>query len=141
MVSTFTRIIRRELPGEIVYETQREIAFLDILPASEGHTLVVPKREVASFDALEPDEVASLFQAVWVVTKGIVRAMGTPHYNIAINNGAAAGQIVFHVHVHIIPRWEGIPRQKRPLPEARMREIGEKIRAAIAQPTAHLMIC
>jgi histidine triad (HIT) family protein len=133
MASTFTRIIRRELPGEIVYETERDIAFLDIFPAGAGHTLVVPKREVVTFDALEPEELASLMQAVQVVAKGITRAMGTPHYNIAINNGAPAGQVVFHVHVHVIPRWEGISRHKQPLVPERGREIAEQIRAAIAQ--------
>jgi len=132
MASTFTRIIRRELPGEIVYETEREIAFLDLFPASEGHTLVVPKREVAAFDALTPDEAASLFRAVRRVAAALVRALGTPHYNVSLNNGAPAGQVVFHVHVHVIPRWEGQPRAKRSLPPERMREIGERIRAALA---------
>ena len=118
MASTFTRIVRRELPGEIVYETAGEIAFLDIFPASEGHTLVVPKREVAAFDELTPDEVASLMRAVQHVARGIVRALGTPHYNIAINNGAPAGQVVFHVHVHVIPRKNGVALK----PPASMKE-------------------
>jgi histidine triad (HIT) family protein len=133
MPSTFTRIIRRELPGEIVYETEREIAFLDIFPASEGHTLVAPKREVAAFDALTADEAASLMLAVRRVAKALTRAMGTPHYNVMINTGAPAGQVVFHVHVHVIPRWEGLPRQKRALPPERLREIAARIRAALAE--------
>jgi histidine triad (HIT) family protein len=133
MPSTFTRIIRRELPGEIVYETDDVIAFLDIFPAGEGHTLVVPKREVAAFDALEPGEVASLMRAVQVVAKAVMRAAGTPHYNIAVNNGAPAGQVVFHVHVHVIPRWEGMSRHKQPLDPAKGKAIGAKIRAAIAE--------
>lgn len=133
MASLFTRIIRRELPGEIVYETARDIAFLDLFPACEGHTLVAPKREVATFDALTPEEVASLMLAVHTVAKAAMQAMGTPHYNIQINNGAAAGQVVFHVHVHVIPRWEGVPKNKQRLPPERMREIGERIRGAVEQ--------
>lgn len=135
MPSTFTRIIQRDLPGEIVYETAQNIAFLDLFPACEGHTLVVPKREVATFDALTPEEVASLMLAVQTVTKAVMQAMGTPHYNIFVNNGGPAGQVVFHVHVHVVPRWEGVPKQKRRLPDERMREIGNRIRAAVEQVT------
>jgi histidine triad (HIT) family protein len=133
MPSTFTRIIERELPGEIVYETAQNIAFLDLFPACEGHTLVVPKREVATFDALTPDEVTSLMHAVHTVAQALMQALGTPHYNILINNGGPAGQVVFHVHVHVIPRWEGVPKHKQRLPPERMREIGDRIRAAVEQ--------
>jgi histidine triad (HIT) family protein len=136
MPSLFTQIMRRELPGEIVYETERETAFLDLYPASEGHTLVVPRLEVARFDELPPDDLASLMRTVQLVAKGVTRAMGTPHYTLRLNNGAPSGQIVFHVHFHVIPRWDGVPMDKRKLPPEKMREIGERIRAAIADVQA-----
>jgi histidine triad (HIT) family protein len=136
MTSTFTRIIRRELPGEIVYETEQNIAFLDLFPACEGHTLVVPKREAANFEDLTAEEVASLMVAVQTVAKAVMQAMGTAHYNLQVNNGAPAGQVVFHVHVHVIPRWEGVPRHKQRLPPERMREIGGRIRAAVERVQA-----
>ncbi|HEX7926581.1 MAG TPA: HIT family protein, partial [bacterium] len=91
-----------------------------------------PKREVAEFDKLTPAEVAALMQAAQVVAKGVMAATGTPHYNIQVNNGAPAGQVVFHVHVHVIPRWEGVPRHKQPLDKEKGKRIAEKIRAAIA---------
>jgi histidine triad (HIT) family protein len=132
MASLFTQIIRRELPGEIVYETDQDIAFLDLYPACDGHTLVAPKREVANFGELTHAETASLIHAVQTVARGVTRAMGTPHFNLQLNNGAPAGQLVFHVHFHVIPRWEGVPKQKRMLPPERMREIGALVRRAVA---------
>lgn len=135
MPSLFTKIIAGELPAEIVYEDDHALAFLDINPKSEGHTLVVPKVEVASYDDLLPDDLVNLMAAVQKVAKGVTRAMGTPHYNLDLNNGGPAGQVVFHVHFHIIPRTSGIPRARPPLqltPE-RMQEIGAAIRESLAK--------
>jgi len=138
MSTIFTQIIRGELPSEMVFETEHEVAFLDIHPSSDGHTLVVPRLEVSAFDHLPPESVASLAQTVQVVAQGVTRAMGTPHYNLALNNGAPAGQVVFHVHFHVIPRFGGRPRvggTGEGLPE-----IGERIRRALQElghPTPH----
>ncbi len=134
MASIFTRIINREIPGEIVYEDAHSVAFLDVNPKAEGHTLVVPKEEVAAFDALSEASLTHLMHAVQKVTRAVTRATGTPHYNLTLNNGGPAGQVVFHVHFHIIPRGAGIARG-RPLsvsPE-RMRQIGAAIREALEQ--------
>ena len=133
MTSIFTRIIAREIPGEIVYEDEYAIALLDISPKSEGHTLVVPKQEVAAFDQLPAAELAHLMAAVQKVAQGVTQAMGTPHYNLTLNNGSPAGQVVFHVHFHIMPRWQGQPlaRPALNLPPERMAEIGAAIRNAI----------
>lgn len=133
MASIFTRIINREVPGEIVYEDDHALAFLDINPKSEGHTLVVPKLEVAAFDALPPHALAPLMTAVQKVARAVTRAMNTPHYNLSLNNGAPAGQVVFHVHFHIIPRHEGLRTARPPLTlsAGRMAEIGAAIRAAM----------
>ena len=133
MASIFTRIINRELPGEIVYEDDHALAFLDINPKSEGHTLVVPKFPVASFDALPADVLAPLMLAVQKVARAVTRAMNTPHYNLSLNNGGPAGQVVFHVHFHIIPRHEGVRTARPPLrlSNQRMTEIGKAIREAV----------
>lgn len=133
MPSIFTKIIRGELPAEKVYETENELAFLDINPRSEGHTLVVPKLEVADFDALPAANLQSLAVTVQRVARGIVAAVGTPHYNLSLNNGAPAGQVVFHVHFHIIPRYEGArgPLPERRYPEGRMAEVAARIRQAL----------
>ncbi len=135
MATIFTKIARRELPSEIVYETENELAFLDVNPRSEGHTLVIPKLEVAEFDALPLTNLQSLTATLQLVTRGVLRAVGTPHYNLSLNNGAPAGQVVFHVHFHIIPRYVGergaLPGRR--YPEGRMAEVGEMIRRAMTE--------
>ncbi len=133
MASTFTKIIQREIPAEIVHEDEHTIAFLDINPKAEGHTLVLPKVEVAAFDDLPAEALHRLMNAVQVVARGIQAAMGTPHYNLDLNNGAPAGQVIFHVHFHIIPRRQGVPiaRPSLNLSGERMKEIAAKIHAAI----------
>lgn len=131
MASIFTRIIRGEAPAQRLYETEHELAFLDIHPKSTGHTLVVPKHEVASFHELPPERAASLAAAVNVVARAVVAAMGTPHYNLVLNNGAPAGQVVFHVHMHIIPRYGSAPFGGGPGPHAPLPEVAASIRAAL----------
>jgi histidine triad (HIT) family protein len=131
MPSIFTRIIRREAPAEIVYETDKVIAFLDIFPATDGHTLVVPKVEIPNFEDLPSDDAAALVVAMQQVVRGVTRAMGTPHYNLRLNNGSPAGQVVFHVHFHVMPRWPGISPQKGPLDPAKGVENAAKIREAL----------
>ena len=133
MGSIFTRIIRRELPADVVYEDEHTLAFLDLYPKAEGHTLVVPKREVAAFHDLAPEEAAQLARALRLVARAVTRAMSTPHYTLVLNNGTAAGQVVFHVHFHIIPRREGVgARTILSLPAERQAQIAAAIRAALA---------
>lgn len=133
MASVFTRIIRRESPAEIVYETDRVIAFLDIFPATDGHTLVVPKREVSDFQDLPAEDAAALMLALQRVVRGVTKGMGTPHYNLRLNNGPAAGQIVFHIHFHIMPRWPGVLHQKAPIDPAKGAANAGRIRAALKE--------
>lgn len=131
MASIFTRIMRHELPAHIVYEDAHAVAFLDINPKSEGHTLVVPREEVATFHELSPEAAAQLAVALRRVAGAVSRAVGTPHYNLTLNNGTAAGQVVFHVHFHILPRQPGQHLSRTPLnlPSARMEAIAAAIRA------------
>lgn len=133
MASTFTKIIQREIPAEIVYEDEHTIAFLDINPKAEGHTLILPKVEVAAFDELPAEALHRLMNAVQVVARGIQTALGTPHYNLDLNNGAPAGQVIFHVHFHIIPRFEGQGRTPGAHGEGQLADVGGKIRAAIKE--------
>ncbi|MCA9244863.1 MAG: HIT family protein [Phycisphaerales bacterium] len=105
--SIFTRIIRREIPAHVVYEDDAVIAFLDINPLAEGHTLVVPKRETERIDALGAVDLAAVGRALGVVAGKVVAAIGCEGYNILQNNGPVSGQEVPHVHFHIIPRAAG----------------------------------
>ncbi len=108
MASIFTRIIERELPASIIYEDELCIAFMDIHPANTGHVLVVPKLEVASLQQL-PDAHTKHLLLIGKRVAQAIRATDIPcdGINFLLNDGAAAGQEVFHVHLHIIPRYFG----------------------------------
>lgn len=103
----FEKIIDREIPGRIVHETDSVIAFLDAHPLAAGHTLVVPKEPYEHLQELPADLSADLFEVVRELTPTIETAVDADATTIGINNGEAAGQEVPHVHVHIIPRFEG----------------------------------
>jgi histidine triad (HIT) family protein len=103
----FCKIISGKIPSNKIYEDNDVFAFLDIYPASEGHTLVAPKRHVSSFTDMTSEDVASLFEASRKITTAVEKAFSAEGSNIGINNGKVAGQEVPHVHVHIIPRKKG----------------------------------
>ena len=104
MASIFTRIINGEIPCHRLYEDEHVIAFLDIMPLSRGHALVVPKEERAKLHELSPAAAAACGAALQRVAKAIVAATGAQDYNVLQNNGAAAHQAVMHVHFHVIPK-------------------------------------
>ncbi len=106
MSTIFTKIIRGEIPCHKVYEDAHVFSFLDIFPLSKGHTLVIPKVEVATLDLLPDDAAAALGKALPKIARSILAATGAKAYNILQNNGELAHQAVFHVHFHIIPKYE-----------------------------------
>jgi histidine triad (HIT) family protein len=105
--SIFSKIVSGEIPALKIYEDQVSLAFMDISPASRGHTLVISKDEHADLYAIPPATLAAVTATVQRVARGLRAALQPDGINIIQNNGAAAGQTVFHYHVHIIPRWEG----------------------------------
>ena len=105
--SIFTKIIRGEIPSQRIYEDEHVFAFLDIAPLADGHTLVVPKRQIEQLHDLPPDEAAHVGRVLGKIGARAVAATGAAGYNVLQNNGAAAGQVVMHVHFHIIPRRAG----------------------------------
>ncbi len=107
MASIFSRIVSGEIPAAKLYEDDQTLAFLDINPASKGHSLVICKEELPDLLSLPPDLVAAVARTTQLVARAIVAALQPDGFNIVQNNGAAAGQVVFHYHVHIIPRWNG----------------------------------
>lgn len=107
METIFTKIINREIPAEIVYEDDIVLAFLDISPVNHGHTLVIPKSHfVNAFDA-EPEIFAHMHKVGLKIAKALEKAGLADGVNMVTNNGEAAGQEVFHSHLHIIPRKLG----------------------------------
>jgi histidine triad (HIT) family protein len=102
----FDRIIRGEIPSHKVYEDERVFAFLDINPLSKGHTLVVPKESKAHLHELSDESAAAIGRVLPRLCRAVLKATGATAYNVLQNNGEAAHQAVFHVHFHIIPRFQ-----------------------------------
>jgi histidine triad (HIT) family protein len=100
----FSKIIRGEIPCHKVYEDERVLAFLDIHPLAEGHTLVVPKEPAATLDQLSDEASAAIGRVLPRIARAVMKVTGCEAYNVLQNNGAAAHQAVFHVHFHIIPK-------------------------------------
>ncbi len=130
----FCNIAAREIPGEIVYEDDRTLAFLDIRPINPGHTLIIPKRHAENFAVTPPEDIAAVMAAAQKLAPAILRATGAEAFNFSTNNGRAAGQVVFHTHFHLMPRLpkDGYEHWRGPDVPADLASVGEKIRAALA---------
>ncbi len=105
--SLFTKIIRGEIPSNKIYENDHVYAFLDINPVNKGHTLVVPKVPCVGLLDCDPEVLAELMKAVQIIARALKEATHADGINLMQNEGAAAGQKVFHLHFHVIPRFEG----------------------------------
>ena len=100
----FCKIIGGQIPATVLAETEQVISFLDINPVNPGHALVVPKRHVDNLLDLTQDELHAAVLMTRRVAAAVVEATGFPAFNVLQNNGEAAGQVVEHVHFHVIPR-------------------------------------
>ncbi len=100
----FCKIIKREIPSKIVFENDLNLAFLDISPISKGHTIVIPKKHYSTLEDIPEDELAETIKVVKKISINIHKSLEIDGYNILQNNFAAAGQVVKHFHMHIIPR-------------------------------------
>lgn len=109
MSCIFCQIIQGKSNAYKIYEDELTIAFLDINPISNGHTLIVPKLHETKLENLPEEHSIALFKTVRELVGPIQKAMSTSSANIGINNGREAGQIIPHIHVHIIPRDENEP--------------------------------
>ena len=102
--NVFTKIINGEIPCHKVYEDQYVLAFLDVGPLSDGHTLVIPKEQKAQLDELSDESAAAIGRVLPRLARAVMKASGAMAYNILQNNGSSAHQAVFHVLFHIIPK-------------------------------------
>lgn len=131
----FAKILRGEIPCEKLYEDEHTLAFMDIMPQAEGHCLVIPKQPSTGFLDADPAIFASLFSTVQKVARAAKAAMQADGVTVMQFNGAAAGQTVFHLHVHILPRKDGIalkPHSGQMEKSEIIKANAEKIRAALA---------
>ncbi|MFB6181536.1 MAG: HIT family protein [Candidatus Magasanikbacteria bacterium] len=102
----FCKIVDGEIPNHTVYEDNHSLAFLDINPQAKGHTIVIPKVHAETYFDLNEELVKELFKAVQRAMENIDSKINPDGYNVGWNQGKAGGQVVPHLHVHIMPRWE-----------------------------------
>jgi len=120
----FAKILRGEAPSVKVYEDADVYVMMDIFPQSQGHCLVLPKGvEARNLLDLPPDRLDALFRAVQRVSRAVTAALKPDGVIVTQFNGAPAGQTVFHLHFHIIPRWDGVPLGRHG--EGGMADMGE----------------
>ena len=133
--NVFARIIRREAPAHRVFEDASTLAFMDLMPQADGHTLVVPKVEAVSLLDVDPAILAQTIQTTQRIARAVKAAFDAHGIMIAQLNGAAAGQTVFHLHFHVVPRYDGADFEvhaQKVAPADRLAAHAERVRAALA---------
>jgi histidine triad (HIT) family protein len=105
----FAKILRGEMPSYKVYEDDKSFAFLDIMPRAPGHTLVIPKSPARTILDISPDGLAHLIKTAQRVARAAMTTFAGDGLTIQQFNEPAGGQVVFHLHVHVIPRRNGVP--------------------------------
>jgi histidine triad (HIT) family protein len=130
----FAKIIRGELPAQKVYEDDKAIAFLDIMPRAPGHTLVIPKSPARNLLDVKPDDLAHVMRVAQKIAQAGMKAFDAQGVTVQQFNETAGGQVVFHLHVHVIPRKEGEAMK----PPATFKETPENLAAHAEQLRATL---
>ncbi len=127
----FCKIARHEVPASIIYESESIIAFLDINPVNPGHALVLPKQHFSNLLDM-PESLASELMAVMKkIGYAQLKALNAEGFNLLMNNMSAAGQLIMHAHIHVIPRYanDGLEHWKgKPYEEGKAEEVAEKLR-------------
>lgn len=132
--NVFAKILRGEIPSVKVYDDAETLAFMDIMPSADGHTLVIPKEPAENIFELSPKAAEALMRTTQKIARAVKKATGCPGVMIMQLNGAAAGQSVFHVHFHIVPRHAGLEVKlhgKGMVDPKTLIPVAEKIKAAL----------
>lgn len=130
----FCKIIRKEIPAEIVYETNTVMAFLDIKPVNPGHVLIVPRVHHEDYLSTPDPALCEIAVAAKRIGQALVQNLWASGFNIGVNNGRAAGQLVDHMHLHVMPRFEKDGYELwhgKAYKEGEMEGVAKKLRAAL----------
>jgi histidine triad (HIT) family protein len=131
----FAKILRGEIPSHRVYEDDKVVAFMDVMPQGTGHTLVVPKAPSRNLLDADPATFGPLFTAVQKIANAAKKAFEADGVTVMQFNEPASGQTVYHLHVHVLPRFEGVPLKphtgQMEKPEV-LAQNAQKVRAALA---------
>ena len=131
----FAKILRGEIPCERIFEDADTLAFMDLMPQTDGHALVIPKAPSVGLEDAKPETLAKLIAVVQKLAPKIRDALGATGFRLAQFNGADAGQTVFHLHFHIIPMYAGVePRGHTRVKgdPGKIKAQAEKIRVSLA---------
>lgn len=133
--NVFARILRGEIPAEKIYEDDDAIAIMDLMPQTDGHCLVIPKAPSRNLLDASDETLAKLMPVAAKLARAVVKAFDADGVVISQFNESVAGQTVFHLHVHVVPFYEGVKPaphgERKSTPEILARH-AEKIRAALA---------
>ena len=132
--NVFAKILRGEIPCVKLYEDDRTLSFMDVMPQAEGHALVIPKEAAENIHDLSPQAAAALMATTQKIAKAVKKGLDAPGIMLAMLNGAPAGQSVFHVHFHVIPRAAGIDlglHARAMVDPKTLEPVAAKIRAAL----------
>ncbi|MEO8065748.1 MAG: HIT family protein [Candidatus Doudnabacteria bacterium] len=102
----FCKIVNKEIPADIIYEDDRTLAFMDIRPVSRGHVLVIPKLHSEDLLSTDDETLRDLIPKIKIIATAVMNAVDADGINLTTNHGAAAGQVIFHMHFHLIPRYK-----------------------------------
>ena len=134
MACIFCDILDGTRDGHLVYEDNDHIAFLDKYPIDDGHTLVIPRKNHEKITDMDSNDVGKIFSLIPKIAKAVLAGAGADAFSLAQNNGKAAKQIIPHVHIHIIPRYnnKGTVWTKRQIPtDEVLSELAVKIKSAM----------
>ncbi len=132
--NVFAKILRGELPCHKIYEDDKTLAFMDIMPRGDGHCLVIPKAASRNIFDITESDLNAVMASVQKIARVVVQAFNADGATIQQFSEPAGGQIVFHTHVHVIPRFDGVklrPHTGEMAPNDALAEQAEKIRAAL----------
>ena len=130
----FCEIVQGKKDGHFIYEDENYVAFLDIYPIDTGHSLVMPREHFEKITDMTAEKVGELFSKIPKIAKAVIEATKADAFSVAQNNGRAAKQIVPHVHIHIIPRYESretIWTRREIAKESELKILAERIRKSI----------
>ena len=133
--NVFAKILRGELPSHKVFEDDQSVVIMDIMPRGDGHILVIPKTPSRNILDIETDDLNAVMATVQMMARTVIKAFGADGTTIQQFSEPAGGQVVFHTHVHVIPRFEGIslrPHTGEMADNDVLSANAEKIRAALA---------
>ena len=129
----FCNIVAGSVPSHKLYEDEHTYVFLDLFPVSRGHLLVIPKEHAEDLGAGSLEAAVHMMKTVHTIAPRVTKALGATGYNLGMNHGKDAGQLIAHTHIHLMPRYAGVARsfEKTKPSEEELTNIADEIRAGL----------